>query len=71
MDDKTAILARRIDQAMGREPADLVIKGARYLNVIDGAMVAGDIAHGRVDLGHGDPEAVRGIGGGGVHDGQS
>ena len=29
---------------MGREPADLVIKGARYLNVIDGAMVAGDIA---------------------------
>ena len=44
MDDKTAILARRIDQAMGREPADLVIKGARYLNVIDGAMVAGDIA---------------------------
>jgi adenine deaminase len=44
MDDKTAILARRIDQAMGREPADLVIKGARYLNVIDGGMVAGDIA---------------------------
>ena len=44
MDDKTAILARRIDQAMGREPADLVIKGARYLNVIDGEMVAGDIA---------------------------
>jgi adenine deaminase len=44
MDDKTAILARRIDQAMGRQPADLVIKGARYLNVIDGAMVSGDIA---------------------------
>jgi len=29
---------------MGRQPADLVIKGARYLNVIDGAIVAGDIA---------------------------
>src|SRR3546814_1291184 len=41
----------------------------------DQGTVAGDIAHGRVDLGHGDPEAVRRrggrAGGGGVHDGQS
>ena len=44
MDDKKQILARRIDQAMGREAADLVIKNARYLNVIDGNMVVGDIA---------------------------
>ena len=44
MVDNTAILARRIDQALGREPADLVIKNTRYLNVIDGQLVAGDIA---------------------------
>jgi adenine deaminase len=44
MADNTAILRRRIDQALGREPADLVIKNTRYLNVIDGNMVKGDIA---------------------------
>jgi adenine deaminase len=39
-----AELGRRIDQALGREPADLVIKGARILNVATGALDPGDIA---------------------------
>ena len=47
MGDKKQILVRRIDQAMGREAADLVIKNARYLNVIDGNMVVGDIGRNR------------------------
>ncbi len=44
MTDNTSTLMRRIDQALGREPADVVIKNTRYLNVIDGNMVTGDIA---------------------------
>ena len=39
-----AELGRRIDQALGRERADLVIKGARILNVATGALDEGDIA---------------------------
>jgi adenine deaminase len=39
-----AELCRRIDQALGREPADLVIKGAGILNVATGSLDAGDIA---------------------------
>ena len=39
-----AELGRRIDQALGREPADLVIKGARILNVATGMLDEGDIA---------------------------
>lgn len=37
-------LARRIDQALGRAAADLVIKGARFLNVVTGELADGDIA---------------------------
>ncbi|MFO1068954.1 MAG: adenine deaminase [Geminicoccaceae bacterium] len=40
-----ATLARRIDQAMGREPADLVIRNARLLDVATGTLRdAADIA---------------------------
>jgi len=37
-------LARCIDQALGREPADLVIKDTRFLNLVTGELVDGDIA---------------------------
>lgn len=37
-------LARAIDQALGREPADLVIKGTRFLNVVTGEIAESDIA---------------------------
>ena len=37
-------IGRRIDQAMGREPADLVIKNVRWLNLVTGELVDGDIA---------------------------
>jgi adenine deaminase len=40
----TADLRRRIDQALGHAPADLVIKGARTLDVISGALLEGDVA---------------------------
>jgi adenine deaminase len=39
-----AELGRRIDQALGRGAADLVIKGARFLNVATGELDQGDIA---------------------------
>ena len=39
-----AELGRRIDQATGRERADLVIKGGRFLNVATGTLDQGDIA---------------------------
>jgi adenine deaminase len=38
------ILERRIDQAMGRMPADLVVRNARILNLVTGELQAGDIA---------------------------
>jgi len=37
-------LERRIDQAMGRLRADLVIKNTRFLNVVTGEIAEGDIA---------------------------
>ncbi|MDX5300306.1 MAG: adenine deaminase [Gammaproteobacteria bacterium] len=37
-------LGRRIDQALGRVPADLVIRNGRFLDVVTGELVAGDIA---------------------------
>ncbi|MFQ5784148.1 MAG: adenine deaminase [Alphaproteobacteria bacterium] len=37
-------LKRRIDQALGRGAADLVIKGARVLDVVTGALLEGDVA---------------------------
>jgi len=39
-----AVLARRIDQAMGREPADLVVKAATLLDLVTGESEATDIA---------------------------
>jgi adenine deaminase len=39
-----AELCRRIDQALGREPADLVIKGGQILNVATGTLDDGDVA---------------------------
>lgn len=41
--DKT-VLARRIDQALGRGQADLVIKGTRFLVMSTGEIKSGDIA---------------------------
>jgi adenine deaminase len=40
----TAAIARRIDQALGRDAADLVIKHTRFLNVVTGEIATGDIA---------------------------
>ncbi len=40
----SAELARRIRQARGLEPADLVVKGGRLLNVADGSLEEGDVA---------------------------
>jgi adenine deaminase len=39
-----ADLRRRIDQALGRAAADLVIRGARTLDIVTGELFAGDIA---------------------------
>jgi adenine deaminase len=38
------LLERQIDQALGRMPADLVIRDARILNLVTGELEAGDIA---------------------------
>lgn len=40
----TNFLSRCIDQSLGRELADLVIKNTKFLNLITGETVAGDIA---------------------------
>jgi adenine deaminase len=37
-------LKRRIDQALGREPADLVIRNARVLDIVSGEIEDGDVA---------------------------
>ena len=37
-------IGRRIDQALGRDRADLVIRNARILNVANGALEPGDVA---------------------------
>jgi adenine deaminase len=38
------LLERQIDQALGRAPADLVIRNARVLNLVTGELESGDIA---------------------------
>src|SRR6201992_1593073 len=38
------LLERQIDQALGRAPADLVIRNARLLNLVTGELESGDIA---------------------------
>ncbi len=38
------VLERQIDQAMGRQPADLVVRNARILNLVTGELQSGDIA---------------------------
>src|ERR1700723_3379333 len=38
------ILERQIDQALGRQPADLVIRNTRILNLVTGELQGGDIA---------------------------
>jgi adenine deaminase len=38
------LLERQIDQAMGRLPADLVVRNARVLNLVTGELEPGDIA---------------------------
>jgi len=38
------VLERQIDQALGRLPADLVVRNARILNLITGEIQSGDIA---------------------------
>jgi len=37
-------LERRIDQGTGRQPADLVLKGGRFFDLVTGELVASDIA---------------------------
>lgn len=37
-------LERRIDQGVGREPADLVLKGGRFFDLVTGELVESDIA---------------------------
>lgn len=38
------VLERQIDQALGRQPADLVVRNARLLNLVTGEVQPGDIA---------------------------
>ena len=38
------VLERQIDQALGRQPADLVVRNARILNLVNGELQSGDIA---------------------------
>lgn len=38
------MLERMIDQGRGREPADLVLKGGRFFDLVSGRLVEGDIA---------------------------
>jgi adenine deaminase len=40
----TEFLASCIDQALAREPADLVIRNAKFFNLVTGELAAGDIA---------------------------
>jgi len=67
-------IARRIDQALGRDAADLVIKNTRFLNVVTGEIASGDIAisgdrivgtyeqyRGRVEIDGGDAICVPGF----------
>jgi len=38
------VLEQRIDQALGRQPADMVVRNARVLNLVNGELQSGDIA---------------------------
>ncbi|KQZ96058.1 adenosine deaminase [Mesorhizobium sp. Root157] len=40
----SSLLERTIDQGVGREPADLVLKGGRFFDLVSGELVDGDIA---------------------------
>ncbi len=40
----TTDLSRRIDQGTGREPADIVLKGGRFFDLVTGELVTSDIA---------------------------
>lgn len=40
----TAALERMIDQGAGNAPADIVLKGGRFFDLVSGELVAGDIA---------------------------
>ena len=40
----TSAIGRRIDRALGRDVADLVIKRTRFVNVVTGEIASGDIA---------------------------
>ncbi|MGH6805811.1 MAG: amidohydrolase family protein, partial [Ensifer adhaerens] len=40
----SAALERMIDQGVGREPADIVLKGGRFFDLVTGELVASDIA---------------------------
>src|SRR5690606_185934 len=42
--DNRAELERRIDQGLGREPADLVLKGGRIFDLVGGELLKGDVA---------------------------
>ena len=44
MNWRKQIIERGIDQGLGREAADLVIKNTRFLNVVTGELAKGDIA---------------------------
>jgi adenine deaminase len=44
MDEGTARLKRRIDQGKGAAPADLVLKGGRFFDLVTGEQIASDIA---------------------------
>lgn len=37
-------LERRIDQGSGREPADIVLKGGSFFDLVSGELIAGDVA---------------------------
>ncbi len=40
----SSILEQRIDQGAGREPADLVLKGGRFFDLVSGDLISGDVA---------------------------
>jgi adenine deaminase len=44
MADKSFSIERAIDQGVGRQPADLVLKGGRFFDLVTGELVEGDIA---------------------------
>ncbi|OCP17271.1 MULTISPECIES: adenine deaminase [unclassified Ensifer] len=54
----SAALERMIDQGVGREPADIVLKGGRFFDLVTGELIASDIAisGGRVVGTYGDYE---------------